>query len=129
MSRIRWVGLIALLAICVPLSACSQTNYKAVGYVDGEAGVQALAGKPGEEKPITQPYVIRGKGTVIGQYPEQPHLEVILEPGATVEVQNPTPVPAAGYCPPAAYGTRPVPAAALPGPVVLDGGNTVIRRR
>ena len=95
--------------------------------MDGEAGVQALAGKVGEEKPITQPYVIRGKGTVIGQYPEQPHLEVILEPNATIEVQNPTPAypyGAGGYCPPATQRMG-----APAGPVVLDGGNTVIRRR
>jgi hypothetical protein len=92
-----------------------------VGYTDGEAGVQAFAGSAGEEKPITQPYIIRGKATVIGQYPEQPHLEVILEPNATVEVQSqPTP-----FAPAAA----PRPMGAPSRPVVLDGGNTVIRGR
>ena len=125
----RILAFLAVALLVISLSACAQTNYKVVGYTDGEAGVQAYAGTPGAEKPITQPYVINGKATIIGQYPEQPHLEVILEPGATVNVQNPTPAyryGAAGYCQPVMSGRQ---MGVIPGPVILDSGNTVIRRR
>ncbi len=116
MQRNRWGVLVALLIVCGFLSACSNTNYKAVGWVDGEAGVQAFAGTPGYETPVTQPYIIKGKATVTGQYPERPHLDILLEPGATVRRQSPsgTPLQASPYGAP---------------PAVYDGGNTSIRRR
>jgi len=74
-----------------------------------------MSGPVGSETPITQPYVIKGKATVTAQYPAEPHLDILLEPEATVTVQNAPGAIPLGY--------------SRGAPVVLDGGKTVIRRK